>query len=762
MGDIQINLPLVGDTKMTAWLKAFWLSILVVGAVVLTTATPTSAFEPGITSSKPAAQALRQPSEHLESLAKSGFAGPFKRVIQGQIRVWDMVALFAACGLVQAYRLWRQRHEESIPGSGRAGDSSGKPRNSVESSRRGSEARKWCGENTLLIPHAHSPVLLDSAVEDPGLLKKHSTSRSYETSRATYHSIRTFYRPHPQAGKLPHNPPLPLLVFIHGLGGSLAQFHSLLTSLVNVAPCLGFDLPGCGLSPFFPELPWEAYSIEALSELAHVIIKQYCDNEGGQGIVLVGHSMGCSLSVLLASKTSPLQPQVHLNIRGQVAICPKVSRPTYGEVVQFRKLLRVPTPIFDLWRRWDRRGGPESTSVRRFVGDRADVETKKLQYRFNESSRTAVWRRMARGALPDISNGKVVGGGLPGPEVWAGLAIPLFVIAGEADNVTKPQEIEIIRSALRRAVKDFDKSENVRDDILPQVAAPDVQALVKEDEGSFNQSKDDRTDGLVAPSTETIDIGSEGSGISSESNSVDSRNPEIQPRAVLKTTVLPRATHALLYDHATYRTLAGLIQTFLAEHIDSRLSLGWQLQHLSTEGKWDVKNLVKWQAVRPVSEPIGDIFRAMKTLREIDESHSPAIFVREWKDHIKAVIDISHESPVYDPGGLEAGGIEYYKFPTVSKIPPTSAEVRDFIALVDRLRSSSATDDHRLLGVHCHYGFNRTGFFICSYLIEREGYGVQRAIDAFQEARPPGIRHDHFIDTLLVRYCVGLKRAPTL
>lgn len=137
-------------------------------------------------------------------------------------------------------------------------------------------------------------------------------------------------------------------------------------------------------------------------------------------------------------------------------------------------------------------------------------------------------------------------------------------------------------------------------------------------------------------------------------------------RRVLKTSILPApASHALLYDPATYRTLAGLIQDFLSEHVDTRLSLGWQLQHLSTEGKWDVKNLAKWQAVRPVSEPIAGIFRAMKTLREIDDTHSPGIFVRNWKGKIKAVIDISHESPVYDPKGLEEGGVEYHKFPTV-------------------------------------------------------------------------------------------------
>ena len=141
------------------------------------------------------------------------------------------------------------------------------------------------------------------------------------------------------------------------------------------------------------------------------------------------------------------------------------------------------------------------------------------------------------------------------------------------------------------------------------------------------------------------------------------------------------------------------------------------------------------------------------------------------------MIDISHDSPIYDPKILEKGGIRYHKFSTVSKIPPTPLEVEDFVALVERLRqeirknnarmrslSGEGTDAHLGLavGVHCHYGYNRTGFFIVCYLIEKEGYQVQNAIDEFAKQRPPGIKHDHFIDTLFVRYCVGLRRAPSI
>ena len=567
--------------------------------------------------------------------------------------------------------------------------------------------------------------------EDPGLLKKHSVYKAHTTSIATYNAIRTFYHPHSQADKLPNKPaPLPLLVFIHGLGGSLSQFASLLATFVNVAPCFGIDLPGCGLSTFSPK-EWDAYTHQALVELLELSIQETCELSSSYEVILVGHSMGCSLAVSLTTSTAR-QTAGKFRVKGLIAICPKASDPTTAQVDTFKRLLSIPSPIFNLWRTWDQRGGTESVSVTRFVGKDALPQTKKLQLKFNKQSRTDVFRRMAFGFLPSFQNDGTRSGGLPGPDIWARLSVPLFAIAGEADHVTPPSEIEVIAKALGK-------------DRLAKGVTVEPQ-ISREDQSLDLESSTSGT--TLVPRDDTGDLESASSG-------------PTRSGLVLKTSILPKpAGHALFFDVSTYRTLSGLMQDFIANHVDRRLSLGWQLQHLKEANKWDVKNLAKWQAVNPVSEPIVDIFRAMKTLREVDDIHSPAVFVSNWGSKIKAIVDISHESPVYNPQGLDNGGVEYHKFPTVSKIPPTVDEVKDFIALIDHLRTSGA-NDRRLIGVHCHYGYNRTGFFICCYLIERMGFSVQGALDEFQARRPPGIRHDHFIDTLFVRYCVGLKRAPT-
>ncbi|CAN9201229.1 unnamed protein product [Alternaria alternata] len=636
-----------------------------------------------------------------------------------------------------------------------------------------SDLNLWYGQN-------------EAATTDSGLLKKYSTIRSYTVSSTgfTYPRLRTFYRPHHQEDKLPKYPcPVPLLVFVHGLGGSIAQFSPILISLSNLAPCLAVDLPGCGVSSFEPKA-WDAYTTEALVQLLAVVIETHRAVDSRQPVVLVGHSMGCSLAALLASSSSPHAHLLSQNVSGLIAICPKAEPPTEKEAKKLRSVTLTPVVLFDLIRRWDRRGGVNSKSVLRMAGVDADDETKKLQLRFNKQSRSSVWLRMARGMCPDYSSGSPKGG-LPGKAVWKGLDIPLFLAAGETDTVTPASNVKQIVEFLGRDVSAIQPPSEKAS--LPIAAAPFVPSAVLPNEPKRTEHQDSGIDATDLPKleddTRTIESTSvstnNGSLTSTEENTTEgsittadgpmlsdttspsSHTPSPHPRRlVVKTAIMPKpAAHSLLFAPSTSRIIAGLIGTFFADYIDPRLSLAWQLNYLSTEGKWDVKNLEKWKAVRPVSEPIAGVFRAMKTLREVDEEHTPKVLTKNWAGKLCAIIDISHDNPVYDPKGLEEGGILYHKFPTVSKQPPQSAEVKEFFDLVDKIRAEGRPG---LIGVHCHYGFNRTGFFLVSYMIERLGYRVEDAIDTFQQARPPGIRHSHFIDALYVRYCQGLRRAPTL
>jgi hypothetical protein len=215
----------------------------------------------------------------------------------------------------------------------------------------------------------------------------------------------------------------------------------------------------------------------------------------------------------------------------------------------------------------------------------------------------------------------------------------------------------------------------------------------------------------------------------------------------IEPVVIRDAGHAVMIEKP--RVLAGLISDFIIKHVDEKLSLQWQLVSLASD-KWSLKNEKKWRNTQSVGSRIeGTPLRGMKTLRQDDPEHSPSILEEKYPD-IGAIIDISREPPPYDPQTFKR--IRYHKFPTVSKLPPTKKEVKAFIELVNKCIMECRDTSESSVAVHCHYGFNRTGFFICSYMVEQLGFSIKDAVDLFGRSRTPGIRHPHFIDELYVRY----------
>lgn len=80
---------------------------------------------------------------------------------------------------------------------------------------------------------------------------------------------------------------------------------------------------------------------------------------------------------------------------------------------------------------------------------------------------------------------------------------------------------------------------------------------------------------------------------------------------------------------------------------------------------------------------------------------------------------------------------------------PSPEQTRAFIEIVDNFVREKPLD---FAGVHCTHGFNRTGFLIVSYMVERMECSVDAAILAFRDARPPGIYKQDYINELFRRY----------
>lgn len=432
-----------------------------------------------------------------------------------------------------------------------------------------------------------APVATDANTTDPPLLRSHSEIKPYKAARTgvTYPGIRIFYRRHPKADELPRDPaPLPLLVFIHGLGGSVAQFHPLLTSLSNSASCLAIDFPGCGRSQFAPT-SWDAYSPECLIDLAETIINDY--REEDQGVVLIGHSMGTAIAARIANKKYPHHSLPPSSVMGVVAICPVAGPLPESATRAFRRLLWLPDFIFNLWRAWDGWGGPESASVKRFVGPGGDLEARQLQYRFNRQSRTPVFRRMAWGLLPVFIQGKPTGG-LWGSASWSDLDVPIFLVGGQYDKVTPPEIIREIEELLKATDKaqssvrvsserDAGMDSVTGANTLGEAAAPvNLNTIVRDhipqSIEEINQDDFKRKKPFLTTREESFE---------DPTTPRDHQEPEclsiipsqpIHPRKVVKSAILSGG-HALLYMPSTVRILAGLVGDFMNENITNRFSL---------------------------------------------------------------------------------------------------------------------------------------------------------------------------------------------
>ncbi|GJQ76262.1 hypothetical protein Trydic_g1996 [Trypoxylus dichotomus] len=88
---------------------------------------------------------------------------------------------------------------------------------------------------------------------------------------------------------------------------------------------------------------------------------------------------------------------------------------------------------------------------------------------------------------------------------------------------------------------------------------------------------------------------------------------------------------------------------------------------------------------------------------------------------------------------------------------PSEALVQKFYnAIEEFLRANISSDS--LIGVHCTHGLNRTGYFICRYMIDKMNVKPEKAIESFQSARGHTMERPLLVNAILN----GAKRARVL
>lgn len=493
----------------------------------------------------------------------------------------------------------------------------------------------------------------------------------------------------------------------------MSQFEPLMALLSQCLEIISLDLPGFGNSKYkfksnfkivseiseqekldisssIQAMLWADFSTDSLVRILRQFIKQVVPPE--KKVILVGHSMGTHLITRLANILEAGKVEALVMLSPPPLLDDVRHKDPPKKSFSFMSYFMRFAWLFNLFRVWDRLPGLISKSVYRQLPHQSSLHQRARQFRWNLDIETNILLRYISG-------------------------------------FKRATYLELVNaiSRLNNNMKDPKTYEKV----LLVGGADDHVTSVKiiRDMGDF----------LL----------------------------DYWQKKVFNIVEVKNAGHSLLLSKPEF--ISGLVLNHFELHLPERLHLlpAWVLK-LKAEisgDKWGLKNELKWLKTQAISH---NIFRrngkeyakllGMKTLREGDPNHSPLVVESKFygdnngtdiKGKLIAIVDISADIPPYSPKTFK--NIRYYKCATVSKVVPDHVAIRRFIQLIDDVLGSTSEPDP-LVAVHCHYGFNRTGFFICCYLVERCGWSVREAVEGYQAAKPPGIKHPHFVDALYVRY----------
>ncbi|CRK97319.1 CLUMA_CG010713, isoform A [Clunio marinus] len=102
-------------------------------------------------------------------------------------------------------------------------------------------------------------------------------------------------------------------------------------------------------------------------------------------------------------------------------------------------------------------------------------------------------------------------------------------------------------------------------------------------------------------------------------------------------------------------------------------------------------------------------------------------------------------SKYYDPNDWRRYNIEYKRIKTQGHVVPSQSNLVDFCATVKKFLMKSP---EKLVGVHCTHGLNRTGYFVCSYMVLCNNVSPSDALKSFCEARGHEIERRNYVNAV--------------
>ncbi len=115
--------------------------------------------------------------------------------------------------------------------------------------------------------------------------------------------------------------------------------------------------------------------------------------------------------------------------------------------------------------------------------------------------------------------------------------------------------------------------------------------------------------------------------------------------------------------------------------------------------------------------------------------------------NVRRVLSVNDGLLVH-PEDLSDVGIDYACFPLPDNVPPQSGDVeRSLSTLASALEFAlKPLKDGGSVLTHCSSGKDRTGLFLCYYLVRTEGFSPDAAIDEVKRIRPIALSADGWED----------------
>ena len=207
----------------------------------------------------------------------------------------------------------------------------------------------------------------------------------------------------------------PTLVVLHGLFGSLDNFHSVSLHLARHLDVVRLDLPGHGLSPTLPEL-----SLAAMAER----VGAWLHGAGIERCHLLGHSLGGKVAMALAGRQGA-PPLASLTV---VDIAPRHYPPQHAPIIAALAAIDPATLA-------DRR---EADRLLRESVPEAGVRAFLLKSLVRDEDGAFGWRFDLRGIARDYALM------CEAPPIATPITVPtLFVKGGDSDYLGPDDEMQI-------------------------------------------------------------------------------------------------------------------------------------------------------------------------------------------------------------------------------------------------------------------------------------------------------------------------------